>query len=90
MANKWGIPIQAFERRSLYEKTYGTKAEYDAAKDYKGVDPILLERAKSITQREINDKDGGPIMPKGAWHPPTSGKTPEGLKNDLQIYRPQK
>jgi hypothetical protein len=90
MANKWGIPIQAFERRSLYEKTYGSKTEYDAAKGYTGEDPLLSERAESITQREINDKDGGPIMPKGAWHPPTSGKTPEGLKNGLQTYQPQK
>lgn len=90
MANKWRIPIKAYERRSLYAKTYGTKEEIRQAQGYEGSDPTLKERKKSIKAREMNaDKGGGPIMPKGAWHPPTSGQTPGGLKDDLQTYRPQ-
>lgn len=90
MANKWSVPIRAFERRSLYAKTYGTAEEISRARGYKGVDPLLKERAKSIDAREKHEKDGGPIMPKGAWHPPTSGNTPEGLQNGMQTYQPKK
>ncbi len=48
----------------------------------------LKEKIKSIKVRDHNSKeDGGPIMPLGAWHLPTSGATPTGLKHGLQIYR---
>lgn len=91
MANTWGVTIRAFEKRSLYSKTYGTKDEIIEARNYKGSDKSLIERKYSIEQREQNASDaGGPIMPKGAWYPPIAGQTPEGLKNDLQTYLPQK
>lgn len=91
MANTWGITIRAFEKRSLYSKIYGTKDEITEARNYKGSDKSLIEQKYSIEQREQNASDAGdPIMPKGAWYPPIAGQTPEGLKNDLQTYLPQK
>lgn len=67
MADKWGILIRAYERRSLYTNTYGTAKEIAEASNYKGTDPILVQRSESIEQREENEKnDGGPIMLKGA------------------------
>lgn len=49
---------------------------------------LKQERAESIKTRSSNEKKGGgPIMPLGAWHLPTSGETPTGLKNGLQSYR---
>ncbi|MDQ9011336.1 hypothetical protein RFI36_16680 [Acinetobacter gerneri] len=50
------------------------------------------ERLNSIAERTKNsDKtSSGPIMPLGAWHPPTSGDTPKGLKDGLQTYKPSK
>lgn len=41
MANTWGITIRAFEKRSLYSKTYGTKDEITEARNYKGSDKSL-------------------------------------------------
>lgn len=113
MANQWKVRVRAFERRSLYSKTYGTAAEIqeanNAEKELKRYNQqmrqynekkiktkpsvpsnykTLLERSKSIQQRDENARlDGGPIMPKGAWHPPTSGETPSGLKYGLQNYQ---
>lgn len=113
MANKWLIDIKAFERRSLYSKTYGTSTEIKEANDFNKIikayenqeklfnggnlkekpqKPLnydkLKKRLRSIEIRDQNAKnDNGPIMPLGAWHLPTSGATPSGLKNGLQVYR---
>jgi hypothetical protein len=116
MANKWLIEIRAFERRSLYAKTYGTNAEIKEARNAKKMIEeynqknnlykqgkmknkpqkphnydLLKSRFDSVTTRDKNaDGDDGPIMPLGAWHLPTSGATPTGLKNGLQVYRYKK
>lgn len=113
MANQWKVTVKAFERRSLYAKTYGTASEIQEAnnaeqkiklynqqmrqyneKEIKTKPSIppnyktLLEKLNSIKERDKNARlDGGPIMPRGAWHPPTSGETPTGLKYGLQTYR---
>lgn len=113
MANQWMVVVKAFERRSLYAKTYGTGTEIQQAKnaeavidDYEKKEKLykagklkerpqkppnydqLSERLKSIKTRDHNtQEDGGPIMPLGAWHLPTSGATPDGLRHGLQIYR---
>jgi hypothetical protein len=55
-------------------------------KDY----DLNKERYDSIIIRDRNEKDsGGPIMPKGAWHAPKTGKTPLGLKSGLLEYKPK-
>lgn len=113
MANQWMVTVKAFERRSLYAKTYGTGTEIKEAQDSEAIIKeydkkeklyndgklkdkpqkppnydLLKERTKSIKTRDQNAKgDDGPIMPLGAWHLPTSGATPTGLKNGLQVYR---
>lgn len=49
---------------------------------------LKKEHADALETRDLNKKTGGgPIMPLGAWHLPTSGETPTGLKNGLQSYR---
>ena len=113
MANQWKVTVKAFERRSLYAKTYGTASEIKAVdeaskllKEYetqldrynkkitskKPIMPtnykLLKTRRESKIIRDDNaNNDGGPIMPLGAWHPPTSGETPSGLKYGLQTYQ---
>ncbi len=113
MANQLMVAVRAYERRSLYAKTYGTNKEIAEAINAKSVIEnyqkqedlykqgkirekpqkppnydLLIERYSSITIRDNNaEVDGGPIMPLGAWHLPTSGETPTGLKHGLQIYR---
>lgn len=116
MADTWMVTVKAYEKRSSYAKTYGTKKEVDEAKkaeaDINNYDDALdkynsekttqkptkpvnydqnKERLKSIKIRDKNaDKNDGPIMSLGAWHPPTSGDTPKGLKDGLQTYKPSK
>ncbi|GAA5630912.1 hypothetical protein Acal02_01527 [Acinetobacter calcoaceticus] len=112
MANQWMITVKAFERRSLYAKTYGTGTEIQKTKESKGIleeykqkndlykqgkskdkpqkppnYDLLKERFDAIVTRDNNAQgDDGPIMPLGAWHLPTSGATPTGLKHGLQTY----
>jgi hypothetical protein len=115
MANAWMVKVRAFEKRSSYAQTYGTKQEAEDAhkalamrsqyekqqSDYaRGISKkppsdflragyeARKERADAVKTRDDNeDTDGGPIMPLGAWHLPTSGETPTGLKNGLQVYQ---
>lgn len=55
-------------------------------KDY----DLNKERYDSIIIRDRNEKDsGGPIMPRGAWYAPKTGKTPLGLKSGLLEYKPK-
>lgn len=113
MANKWMVTVKAFERRSLYAKTYGTSPEiketnnakqivekYQEQEDLYKQGKIkdkpkkppnydrLNERLQSINTRDQNSQgDNGPIMPLGAWHLPSSGETPTGLKHGIQTYQ---
>lgn len=88
-ANQLGVVFNAYERRSLYSLTYGSKKEIEESRAYVGDNKLLVERRESILIREENEKKGGPIMPKGAWHAPTSGNTPSGLKEGMQRYEPK-
>lgn len=112
MANKWMVTVKAFERRSLYAKTYGTSQEIQEANNAKQIIVNYQEQEDLYKQGKIKEKpkkppnfdrlnerlqsqntrdqnaqgDNGPIMPLGAWHLPTSGATPTGLKNGIQTY----
>ncbi|ULJ59376.1 hypothetical protein [Wielerella bovis] len=84
MANRWGGTVRAFQKRSLYKYTY------DPLPNERVSNTFRQERMESIRDREFNEKNGGgPIMPKGAWHSPTSGQTPTGVREGLVEYRPK-
>lgn len=86
---------EASEANAILKKYQKQQSDYDSGRSKTPPSEFLRlsyelkqERTEAITQREANKKTGdGPIMPLGAWHLPTSGETPTGLKNGLQSYR---
>lgn len=75
--------IQVYEDKVDKYKKGKIKEQPQAPKNY----DQLKSRVSSIAQREDNSKgNNGPIMERGAWHLPTAGKTPAGLKDGLQTY----
>ncbi len=77
-----GAPKEVYilDKEKTSQKIYDNP-EYKSEKDLQ----------KSVEERDANEEnDGGPIMPKGAWNPPCAAFTPEGLKDGLQTYKPQK
>lgn len=90
LANDYDKTIRSYkEKLSKYEESL--------AQGNKNVKPPQkpddydenVKRNIDIKERNSNeDNNGGPIAPNGSWHFPTTGNTPIGLQNGLQIYIP--
>lgn len=83
--NKLEVYHQAISKGQQMEKPQPISPPIKP-KDY----DLNKERYDSIIIRDRNEKNsGGPIMPRGAWYAPKTGKTPLGLKSGLLEYKPK-